>query len=194
VAEKTDVKDVFEVIIEEAPKPLPQPPTDGPETDALMRRAAKGDKTSTPELAALLADGERGRATLQCAGSPAEWLRQAVARRAAGKNVLVFQAVHKKLGMVQTELEGPNPTPIERLLAERASLCWFIANYYEEQYVIEDSLTVRLADFYQRRIDRAHRRFLSAVETLARVRRLAVPLLMVNVARNQQVNVGEARE
>ena len=28
----------------------------------------------------------------------------------------------------------PNPTPIERLLAERASLCWFIVNRYENAY------------------------------------------------------------
>jgi hypothetical protein len=33
-------------------------------------------------------------------------------------------------------------------------------------------------DYYQRRQDRAHRRFLSAVKTLATVRRLALPTLV----------------
>jgi hypothetical protein len=159
-----------------------------------MTRASKGDKTCTRELVALLADGDRGEAVLRYAGSSAEWLRQAVARKAAGKNVLVSQAVHKKLGTVQAELEGPTPTAIERLLAERASLCWFVANWYEEQFVIADSLSVSQADYFQRRIDRAHRRFLSAVETLARVRKMALPSLMVNIAKNQQVNMVPTRK
>jgi hypothetical protein len=38
-----------------------------------------------------------------------------------------------------------------------------------------------------------HRRLLSAVETLARVRKMAFPSLLVNIAKNQQVNVGETR-
>ena len=44
----------------------------------------------------------------------------------------------------------------------------------------------------QRRIDRAHRRFLSTLKTLAAVRRLALPALQINVARQQvnQLNAG----
>jgi hypothetical protein len=46
----------------------------------------------------------------------------------------------------------------------------------------------------QRRMDRAHRRFLNTVKTLATVRRLALPAVQINVARQQvnQVNVGDA--
>jgi hypothetical protein len=54
-------------------------------------------------------------------------------------------------------------------------------------------MTIGQADYQQRRIDRAHRRFLSAVETLARVRKLAVPMLQVNVAKNQQINMAEGQ-
>jgi hypothetical protein len=41
-------------------------------------------------------------------------------------------------------------------------------------------------------MDRAHRRFLSAVKTLAAVRRLARPAVQINVARQQvnQLNAG----
>ena len=55
--------------------------------------------------------------------------------------------------------------------------------------------TIAQSDYYQRRMDRAHRRFLSAVRTLAVVRRLALPVLLaqVNVAAKQQVNVGPSR-
>ncbi len=60
--------------------------------------------------------------------------------------------------------------------------------------MIADSMSIAQADCFQRRIDRTHRRFLSAVETLARVRKMAVPSLMVNIAKTQQVNVGGTRE
>jgi hypothetical protein len=45
----------------------------------------------------------------------------------------------------------------------------------------------------QRRIDRTHRRLISTIKTLATVRRLAIPAVQINVARQQvnQVNVGE---
>jgi hypothetical protein len=49
-------------------------------------------------------------------------------------------------------------------------------------------LSVSQADFQQRKVDRAHRRFLSALRTLAQIRKLALPSLMVNIARNQQIN------
>ncbi len=31
----------------------------------------------------------------------------------------------RKLAKLQAELGGPDPSPIERLLAEREALCWF---------------------------------------------------------------------
>jgi hypothetical protein len=126
---------------------------------------------------------------IQCCGSSAEWLRQSIARKASGGNLLAREAIQRKIDSVRAELEGPNPTPIERLLAERASLCWHIANWYESGFIESiGDMTIGQADYQQRRLDRAHRRFLSAVETLARVRKLAVPMLQVNVAKNQQIN------
>src|SRR5262249_13418155 len=135
-----------------------------------------------------------GELTTHYCGSSAEWLRQAIAGKASGGNLLAKEAILKRIDEVRAELEGPNPTPIERLVAERASLCWQIANWYERNFIKTGGMSIGQADYQQRRIDKAHRRFLSAVETLARVRKLAVPSLMVNVARNQQVNVGENRE
>jgi hypothetical protein len=160
--------------------------------DALLTKAAKGDESCLPKVKALLTDSEWGANAIDFCGSSAEWLRQSVARQASCGNVLAREAVRRKLDKVRAELEGPNPTPLERLLAERVSICWFVANWYEESFVNKDSLSLPLADFYQRRIDRAHRRFLSDVETLARVRKLALPFLQLNIARNQQVNMAGA--
>jgi hypothetical protein len=163
-------------------------PAPGHEMNAFLEKTANGDKRCLPQVEALLADPERGELVIDRCGSSAEWLRQSIARNASGKDLLIREAVCGKLDRVRAELAGPNPTPIERLLAERASLCWFVSNWYENQFVSADSMTITQADYFQRRIDRAHRRFLSAIETLARVRKLALPLFQVNVAKNQQIN------
>ena len=47
--------------------------------------------------------------------------------------------------------------------------------------------TVKQSEFFQRRQDRAHRRYLSAIRTLAQVRRLLLPPVQVNIGA-QQVN------
>ena len=49
-------------------------------------------------------------------------------------------------------------------------------------------LSLPQADYHQRRCDLAQRRYLAAVKALALVRKLGVPALQLNIARNQ-VNV-----
>ncbi len=106
-----------------------------------------------------------------------------------GKNIFIQEAVVQQLANLKSELEGPNPTPIERLLAERASLCWFILNRYENAYVNADGWSIDQVDLQMRRkIDEAHSRFLSSLLTLAQVRKLALPTVQLNIAKNQ-VNV-----
>jgi hypothetical protein len=164
-------------------------PAPGPEMEAFRKKAAKGDESCLPQVEALLSDPDLGEMVVDYCGSSGVWLSTSIANKASGGDLLTREAIHRKIDSVQTELEGPNPTPIERLLAERASLCWQIANWYESRLIDSvGEMTIAQADYHQRRIDRAHRRFLSAVETLARVRKLAVPMLQVNVAKTQQIN------
>ena len=88
------------------------------------------------------------------------------------------------------KLAGANPSPIETVLADTAATCWFAYRMHEAQYaatVVSDGMSLAQSEHAQRRIDRAHRRMLSTLKTLASVRRLAVPALQINVAR-QQVN------
>jgi hypothetical protein len=93
------------------------------------------------------------------------------------------------------ELAGASPNPVERVLAETAATCWFAYRMHEAQYAgtLSDSgMRLAQSEHDQRRMDRAHRRFLSALKTLAAVRRLALPALQINVARQQvnQLNAG----
>ena len=117
---------------------------------------------------------------------------------AAGKkgNEKTKASLKEELCDVAAELAGPSPSPVERVLAETAATCWFAFRLHEAQYAAsvqsEDGMTLAQSEHAQRRIDRAHRRFLSTVKTLATVRRLALPALQINVARQQvnQLNAG----
>jgi hypothetical protein len=75
--------------------------------------------------------------------------------------------------------------PLERLLAARVAVCWAAVNEYERRHwTLKDQLSINQADYQQRRIDAAHRRFLSATKTLAIVQKL-VPAITSNLAKRQ---------
>jgi hypothetical protein len=65
-----------------------------------------------------------------------------------------------------------------------------IACPYEDVYERCKDWSFDPASFEHRKIDKAHARFPSAARTLAHVRKLALPTLQLNIARNQ-VNVAE---
>ena len=88
-------------------------------------------------------------------------------------------------------LAGVDPTPLERLLTERVVATWLQLQFFEHLYFQSlMNLTNSQDEYYQKRIDRAHKRHLSAVRTLAQVRKLLKPggVNQINIA-DQQVNV-----
>jgi hypothetical protein len=91
---------------------------------------------------------------------------------------------------VAAELAGPSPSPVERALAEAAATSWFAYRMHEAHYAgsgAQGGMTLAQSEHAQRRIDRAHRRLVSTLKTLAAVRRLAVPALQINLAHRQQI-------
>jgi hypothetical protein len=58
-------------------------------------------------------------------------------------------------------------------------------------YAGKESMALELGTYYQRCLSAAQKRYLAAIKTLALVRKLAVPVLQVNIAR-KQVNVANA--
>ena len=88
-------------------------------------------------------------------------------------------------------LSGPAPTPAESILAETAALSWFALRMHEVHFAGSSSsgngMTINQAKFHLTKIDRAHARLMSTLKTLATVRRLAIPAVQINIAK-QQVN------
>jgi len=169
-------------------KPKQTPATDIPdqkEIMALANRAQAGDKSALPPLRRLMENPEWVDAL---GGDLAEQTRLALIAKYTGKNLLVKETLTKKLKLMAAELAGPNPSPLERLLVDRVVLCWLHLHYLEATYTNRDSVTLELGAYYQRCISAAQKRYLSAIKTLAVVRKLTIPMVQVNIAR-KQVNV-----
>jgi hypothetical protein len=163
-------------------------PTDRNELRKVLERAQRGDETTLPALRELLKEPHM----VEACGNLAAHAETALIRKFAGKDLAVSEGLRRKLGCLRAELAGPTPTPLERMLVGRVVACWLHLYYLEAVYAGKDGMSLDLAQHYQRCIDRAHKRHLSAIKTLALVRRLALPVLVqqVNVAAQQQVNVG----
>jgi hypothetical protein len=84
--------------------------------------------------------------------------------------------VKAEVAEVRAELAGPDPTPIERLLADRAAACYLDLQLCEVRcHIARQKGNDALRDTLDKRLTRSHNRYLSALTALARVRRLKLP-------------------
>jgi hypothetical protein len=153
---------------------------------AILRLAREGNEETVPQLRKWLAVPEN----VNRAGADLAYQVQAsLAQKMAGTNLYFREAVVKNAENLRDEICGPNPSALERLLAERVATCWTYLNYLELIYTQSaENLTIAQGLYRQKVLDRAHGRYLSAIKTLADVRRLALPAVQVNIAK-KQVNV-----
>lgn len=152
-----------------------QPIADGTiRMDKLIHRAQKGDRSALPALRRVLdADPELWRRYGDLAGhAKTAWLDLL-----AGPDLALREAAGRKVAELEEELAGPDPSPLERVLAQRAAACWVQVNHADAVYaqaigsgVPEAGLRELLA-----RQESAHRKLLSAVKQLAVVRKLVKP-------------------
>jgi hypothetical protein len=96
-------------------------PTDPKAIRDIIERAQKGDEKVLPALRKLLHSPDL---VERLGGNLAVQVEHSLIRAAAGKNLAFREAVLSKMDMMRTELAGPEPTPLERLLVERVITCW----------------------------------------------------------------------
>jgi hypothetical protein len=126
----------------------------------------------------------------EMAGNLATRAENALVNVASEKNYMLKEALTRKLATLKEELGGG--TTLERLLGERVAACWLNVYYIDALYAQRlNNITWVESEYFQRRQERAHRLYLSAIRTLAQVRRLLVPAVQVNIGA-QQVNVANA--
>jgi len=154
--------------------------------DSLIARANDGDAQAMKELRPMIHDDP---GFFNIFGDLAEGVRQQLVARMTGdgKAMLTKDRLYVRLRKMKADLSGSAPTPLEVLLVERILTCYLEVNWYDFLYTSRRECTLQQGDYYQRRQDRAHKRYLSAVKALAQVRRLELPAVQVNIA-GQQMN------
>ena len=153
------------------------------ELKALMVRAHDGDEGALPKLREILREAPSLAHKLMDPAKISE--RSAVALYASKDDLLAQEAIPVVLKQMRLELEGENPTPLERMLVERVVATWLQVQCYETLYAQNiKEMTMTQGEHHQRRIGRAHRRHLSAVRTLAQIRKMG-PAVPINIAEKQ---------
>ena len=145
--------------------------------EELSDRAANGDKKARGELRRALR--KSGPEVVREASELARIGQRGLIKTATHGRVLAEEALVTRLDMMRSEIAGPDPSPLEVLLAEKIVSVWMLTE------LLELLLSAQLTDlpksqrmshsflkFYLGWQEQANRRLLSAIRELARVRRI----------------------
>jgi hypothetical protein len=156
-----------------------------------VARAEAGDEGALAELEAAL---EQAPEIARRFGNLNIMVEEGFVERAAGTSAFRQKSLTVTLANMREELAGPNPSPLESLGAERVASCYLQLHYAELLYNQQlPELTLKQDAYHQKRLDRLHNRYLSAMRSLAQVRKLLKPrIAQINLADKQQINTGAA--
>ena len=98
-------------------------------------------------------------------------------------------SLHQAAKSLQHELGDKEATPLERLLIQQVVMAWTRLAIVEYAYtdVVSEKSSYQRLKYWDGRLNASQRRFLRASETLARIRKMNLPAVQVNIA-EQQVN------
>jgi hypothetical protein len=95
------------------------------------------------------------------------------------------EMIEHQLDSMRSEIAGEHPSPLDLLLTERIVATWLQVQLFEGLYASGlGRHTLAQGNYYQKRLDRAHRNHLSAIRTLAQIRKLG-PAVQINIAEKQ---------
>ncbi|MBY0457717.1 MAG: hypothetical protein K2V38_10295 [Gemmataceae bacterium] len=154
---------------------------------ATVQKAERGDKSALAAVREWLA--RPGAADVLCGNLAREAMERLVAAW-SGNSPVTREATLRKLDELRAELSGPNPSALEKLLVERVVATWLHLYHLEGGYASKESMSLSVGLYYQKCLTAAQKRYLAALKGLAEVRRLALPVLQVNIAKKQVNMVG----
>jgi len=144
----------------------------------LAEEVRAGDESARARLRAAL---EEQRKRVERMDWEGHLRRLVVSRFDAG----VAEGLLMRAKALERELLSTSPSLIERLLVERVVTCWLHVHTMETRSAGKhaEGLTIEMAVYWQKAVDRAQRRYLSAARSLAYVGRLLrLPPVQVNIA------------
>lgn len=161
----------------------------------LSDRAENGDKGARRELKELLR--ESAPEVVARASDVGRRAQHMLVGLIAAREPLMEYALSGRLDLMREDIVGDNPTSLEVLLTEQIVSCWLWIEVFDALMSAQFQRnlpegTKRPSPSYLLKMlkiqESAHRRFLSSVQTLARVRKLQTNTPAVQV--NTQINLG----
>jgi len=109
-----------------------------------------------------------------------------------GEGLYVHEVMYEVIERLRSDLGGEDASPLESLLIERIISCYLHVNFAENACAetIGAGERLEVVEYKQKRLDRAHKRYLAAVKALAQIRKMG-PAIQINIAR-KQLNVAGA--
>jgi hypothetical protein len=86
--------------------------------------------------------------------------------------------VQEKLVRLRNELGWESASEMERLPIEAVGVAWLDYYLAHLKFTQVPTAATTVQDHYQKRLDRAHNRYLKSIKTLATVRKMALPTLI----------------
>ncbi len=153
----------------EPPAAASPSPTPRELLDELTNRANQGDPHAMIELRRMLDTHPEIWETI---GNLATLAEQAWIDLIAGENRLVMESVQRQIRQMKSDLCGPSPTSLEKLLIDRVVGCWLAMQYAESASAHPGPLSLGQEAFWLKRAESAQRRYMNAVKMLTTLRAL----------------------
>lgn len=154
----------------------------------LTKRAEDGEREAVPELRKVLREcPDLAFRFVDIAGNVEDALLDHMTKE---DDLASKEFIRQELRAMREEITGDEPSPLERLLAERVAMTYLEVQHFDGLYAKNmRELTIYQHEFHQKRLDKAHRKHLSAIKTLAQVRKLlkGKDITQINIA-EQQMN------
>jgi hypothetical protein len=149
----------------------------------LLKQTEKGDEKAVPAIREILDVTPDLAWHSRNVGKMAERL---LINEMTGEDVLAKEMMKHQLELMRSEIVGEDPSPLELLLAERIVATWLQVQLFESLYATNlGKHTLAQGNYYQKRLDRTHRNHLSAIRTLAQIRKMGPAAVQINIAEKQ---------
>lgn len=144
----------------------------------LFAKARAGDVAAAEKVRELIV----ARGWVEWIGDLGRQATRQLIRTAAGNDPVWIAGVTEKANALRRELLGPNPSALDDLLARRVVNGWVAVHALELELAIRTPTDRRARDYLDRAITRAQKRMTDAAREFARVRRLALPVVLTRVS------------
>jgi hypothetical protein len=149
----------------------------------LVKKAEKGNKEAVPEIRRILEESPEFAWRYMTLAKLPE--RLFINKMSKDKDLAAKELMEHQLAAMREEIAGANPSPLERLLAERVVATWLQLQLFEGIYAssVFENMTIAQGNYYQKRLDSTYRRYFSAIRMLAQIRKLGP--VQINIAAKQ---------